>query len=45
MKKILLICFSLAMFWPLTSCVDDLDTEPKIEQTLEQLLERIDGSI
>jgi hypothetical protein len=38
MKKILLICFSLAMFWSLTSCVDDLDTEPKIEQTLEQLL-------
>ena len=26
------------MFWSLTSCVDDLDTEPKIEQTLEQLL-------
>ena len=37
MKRIILICFSLALL-PFTSCVDDLDTEPKIELTLDQLL-------
>ncbi len=39
MKKILLTCFGLALLTTLTSCVNDLDTEPKIELTLEQLLQ------
>ena len=28
----------MVFFTPFTSCVDDLDTEPKIELTLEELL-------
>ena len=45
MKKILLIFFGLAVFSTLTSCVDDLDTEPKIELTLEELLAKDPNAI
>lgn len=38
MKKIILIFFGIVLFTTLTCCVDDLDTEPKIELTLEELL-------
>lgn len=39
MKKIILTVLGLALFTTLSSCVDDLDTAPKVELTLEQLLE------
>lgn len=45
MKKILLIFFGLAVFSTLTSCVDDLDTKPKIELTLEELLAKDPNAI
>ena len=39
MKKIILTVLGLALFTTLSSCIDDLDTAPKVELTLEQLLE------
>lgn len=40
MKKIILTFFGLALLTTLSSCVNDLDTEPKVELTLQQLLEQ-----
>jgi hypothetical protein len=38
MKKIILTFLAIALLSTVTSCVDDLDTEPKVELTLSQLL-------
>ena len=38
MKKRFLILLSIATLGMYTSCVDDLDTEPIVELTLEELL-------
>lgn len=45
MRKIILTFFGLALFTIISSCVDDLDTEPKVELTLQQLLEQDPNAI
>ncbi|WAC01368.1 RagB/SusD family nutrient uptake outer membrane protein [Lacinutrix neustonica] len=40
MKKIILTFFAPALLTTISSCVNDLDTEPKVELTLQQLLEQ-----
>lgn len=40
MKKLILTFFGLALIVTITSCVNDLDTEPKVELTLQQLLDQ-----
>ena len=45
MKKIILTFFGLTLLTTLSSCVNDLDTEPKVELTLQQLLENDPGAV
>lgn len=45
MKKVIILFLGLTLLTTVSSCVDDLDTEPEVELTLEQLLENDPNAI